>query len=271
MTGLIPRKYKDHRRFSFAHTFGTTTELVDCDFDTGLNNPNQNEPNPITDDPALPNGCTCEARCDIATNEDKIIYKVNPLYEKCCFMENVPVGSPLPLETAFKAGIVYGLLAVGETTDAQALVHRRGPYFEVHPVGGQDYFDALWSALLVGTRGIVLGMPWFGDQINFLNQVDSIVIHLTDDWHAPEAVGVQTVNGQPYLKMKWYGGEPKLFSRSVINQLMAVSGTDALTDVDGKYQPTDIQTVQLTIRETLISYYHRLLSLFYAQLAQTTA
>ncbi len=268
MNGLTPRTYKDHRRFSFPKTFGTTADLAYLDLDTNTANFNENIPNPITEEPAMPNGCTAFARTDIAMNEDKIIYKPSFTYEKSCLMENVPIGSPLELETAFKSSIVYGLLALGETTDAQALTHRRGPYFEVHPVAGQDWFDALWSALQRGQKGISVGMPWFGDQINFLTQVESVVIHQTDDWHNPEAVGVQEVNGKPYMKLKWWGGQPKLFSREAINMLMAVNGTDALTDVDGKYMPNDIFTVQLTIKQTLISYYYRLLHLLYAQLAQ---
>lgn len=260
MQGLSLRKYKDNRRFSFPHTFGTAPELVDIDLDTSLSNPNQNLPNPVTGDPALPNGCTAFARADIATNEDRIIYKPGFTYEKACFMENVPVGSPLPLETTFKAAIVYGLQAVGETTDAQALAHRRGPYFEVHPVAGQDMFDSLWSALIVGRRCISVGTLWY-PELTAAAIVDSIQIRPTLDGHDWEAVGVQTVNGQPYMKIKWWGGAPKLFSRMTVNALCATAGSDALTDTDGKATGTDIQTVKLTILQTLVSYYYRWLKL----------
>lgn len=258
MAGLIPRKYRDNRRYSFHRTFGSTTELVPCDFDISLSNFNQNIPNPITGEPAYPNGCTAFTRADIATNEDKIIYKPGFTYEKSCYMANVPIGESLPLETSFKSGIVYGLQALGETTDTQALAHRRGPYFEVHPKIGQDYFDAIWSALLIGKKGISIGTPWF-PELSRAGIVDNIQIRPTDDWHDYEGIGVQLVNGQPYLKVKWWSGPPKLFSRITVNTLCSVKGTDLLTDVNGKAMPQDIQNIRLDLFQLLLSYYYRLL------------
>lgn len=260
MTGLKPRKYKDNRRYSFSRTFGSTSSLEPIDLDSELANFNQNKPNLVTGDPAYPNGCTAFARTDIATNEDRIIYKPGFTYEKSCFIENVPIGSPLQMGTAFKAGIVYGLLAVGETTDDQALFHRRGAYFEVHPIPGQDYFDAIWSALVTGRRGVSIGTPWFPEMTGS-SSVSSVWIRPTSDWHDWEAIGVEISNGIPWMKVKWWGGEPKLFSRETVNALCSVQGSDLLTDVDGKATGMDIQTVQLTIRQTLLNYYYRLLKL----------
>lgn len=261
MPGLRPRRFRDHRRYSYAHTFGTTSALIDCDLDLDLANFNQNEPNPVTGEPAYPNGCTGFTRADIATNEDKTIYKPGFTYGKTCLIENVPVGQGCSLESAMKSGIVYGLQAIGETTDQEALAHRRGPYFEVRPVSGQDYFNAIWSALQVGQRCISVGTPWFPELTYVNNPVDSVILRETSDWHNWEACGVQTINGTPYMKVKAWTGRTYWFGRAVVNALMSVQGSDCLADTDGKYQPTDIQTVRLTIMQTLLSFMYRLLGI----------
>lgn len=261
-SGLIPRKYKSRKRYSFPHTFGalTSQQLLPIDLDTGLSNFNQNEANPVTGDPALPNGCTAFSRADIATNEDKIVYKPGFTYTKSCLIAGVSVGNPLPMEVAFKSGVVYGLQAVGETTDAEALTHRRGGYFEVHPINSQDFFDALWSALQVGQKGISVGTPWFPQLMDGFIIPDVTVVP-TDEWHCWEALGVQIQDSGPMLKVKDHTGNIRWFSRTVVNKLLAVSGTDCLTDTDGKAQPQDIALVQLTIKELLLNYYYRLVPL----------
>jgi hypothetical protein len=71
------------------------------------------------------------------------------------------VGDPCTLQSSFKSGVVCALQAVGETTDAQALAHRRGPYFEVTKLPGLDWFDSLWSALQMGTKPVSVGTVWF--------------------------------------------------------------------------------------------------------------
>jgi hypothetical protein len=258
-TGIVPRTFRDNRRYSFRRTFGATAVRTDCDFDTGLSNFNQNLENPTTGEPAYPNGCTGFTRADIATNEDKIAYKPGYVYEKACLIAEVPVGAPVPIETSFKVGIDYGLMAVGETTEEQAQTHRRGPYFEVYPTMGQDYFDAIWSALLVGKKGISAGTPWF-PEFNPASIVDEVAIRPTNDWHDWEAIGIVTTD-RPRLKVKWWGGDPKFFGREAINALCSVQGTDLLTDVAGKARPEDIKTIRLNMLQLLTSYYYRLAKL----------
>lgn len=268
-SGLKPRKYKSHKRYSYQRTFGSTTALTDCDFDLNIADFNQNENNPITGDPALPNGCTAFARTDVAMNEDNMLFDPQFTYEKSCLIANVPVGSALPLEDSFKSGIVYGLRALGETTDTQALTHRRGPYFEVEPVNGQDYFDALWSTMLTGKKCISVGTPWFPEMTDAPSITD-VNIRPTTDWHNWEACGVQTTNGIPWIKVKWWGGEPKMFGRNAVNSLLGVSGSDVLCDTDGKATPADIQTVRLSIMQVLLSYYYELLAAFQPTMGSIT-
>lgn len=259
-SGLKLRTFKSHKRYSFSRTFGATRLLEDCEFDNGLSNFNQNEPNPVTGDPAYPNGCTAFARADMATNEDHILYSPGFTYLKSCMIANVPVGSALPMETAFTSGKVYGLQAVGETTDAQALTHRRGPYFEVDR-SNDDWFDSLWSALQTGKKCLSVGTVWFPEMTE-ATIVDTVNIRPTIDAHDWEVTGVTTQNGIPRMHVKWWGGEPKWFGRAAVNALMNASGSDCLTDVDGKATPADIQTIRLSIMQVLLSYYQELLVLF---------
>lgn len=263
MPGLLPRKYKDHRRYSFARTFGSAAALVDCDFDKDLWNPNQNAPETIFNNPPIYNGCSYYTRSDVAANEDGILYNPAFVGQKACLIENVPYGSPLPLEASFKAGIDYGLLALGETTDAQALAHRRGAYFEIEQGSAKDMFDAFWSAMLKGQKCLSVGTPWF-PEFNNSPMVFSVDIRTTDDWHNWEACGVKTIDGVPMMKVKWWGGPVKYFSREAINALVAVKGADYLTDVNGKATSADIQTIRINILQLLISLYQRLRASFSA-------
>lgn len=257
--GLKLRRFKDHRRYDFHRTFGGAPALTDCEFDLSLSDFNQNLPNPVTGDPALPNGCTGFTRADIASNEDHILYKPGFTYRKTCLIEGVAVGEPCSLESSFKSGVVYGLQAVGEDTDAQALPHRRGPYFEVTR-GNGDWFDSLWSALLKGNRSLSAGTAWY-PEMTAASVVDSVQARPTADGHNWEITGVTTANGVPRMHVKWWGGEPKWFGRAAVNSLMGAQGSDCLTDVDGKATPADIRTVRLSIIEVLISYYQRLIAL----------
>lgn len=260
MKGFKLRKYKDHRRYSFSRTFGNAVVFTDCEYDLNLANFNQNQSNPVTGDPPLPNGCTAFTRTDIAANEDRILYRPGFTYTKSCMIEGIPEGSGLTLESSFKSGVVYGLQAVGETADAQALAHRRGPYFEVTK-SNDDWFDSLWNALQKGKKSLSVGTVWFPEMTSALT-VDFVNVRPTTDGHNWEVTGVTTQNGIPRMHVKWWGGEPKWFGRAAINALMSYKGSDCLIDVDGKAIPTDIQTVRLTITQVLISYMQRLLALY---------
>jgi hypothetical protein len=94
------------------------------------------------------------------------------------------------------------------------------------------------------------------------------VIRPTADAHNWEITGVSTQNGVQRMHVKWWGGQPKWFGRAAVNALTAAKGSDCLTDVDGKATPADIQTVKLTIMQTLVSYLQRLLAWYQAQQAE---
>lgn len=261
MTGLKlhkPNIFKDHQQLSFHKTFGSTVNLIDIDLDKNLSNFNQNTPNPLTGEPALPNGCTAFARADTATNEDQIIYDPNFTYTLACQEENVPVGSPLYLETAYKVSRYGGLKAVSEASGKE-LNHRRGPYFWIAPKVGQDWFDAMWSALVMGVRPLSVGSNWYPEMTQ-MTIIDEVNIRPTSDGHAWEVCGVSTQNGIPRMKVKWWGGAPKWFGRSAINSLLSQSGSVCLTDVDGKATVADLRStgfISLLMQE-LINFITRL-------------
>lgn len=265
--GLTPRAYKDHRRYSFGRTFGATAVLEDFNVDPGLTMPDQNQPDPYWNNPALPEGCSGFSVADTATTDDKIIYNPKFNYDNTLLMENLPEGSPCTLQDAYKSPVVYGLQAKGEDT-SQALSHRRGPYFEVHPTNGLDYFDSLLSAVKINNKPITIGTPWVPQFENIgMNGIQTYMPQGTSfsDWHAWNTVGRKTIGGIIYLVAKtwqghWFGdGGYTYFPREIINSLMSIQGSDALTNA--KAQPGDIQVVRLTIMQMLISYYYRLFAL----------
>ena len=267
-SGLIPREYRDHRRYSYQRTFGAAQVLHDLDLDAGLTNFDQNKVNPVFKNGPYPNGCSGYTAADIATDADKIVYDPGFNYEMTLLMDNLPQDAPCTLQASMKAPVVYGLHAEGEPEEL-ALNHRRGPYFEVDQIPGLDWFDSFWSAMQTGGRSISVGTPWYLELTNAKKGiVDDVFIRDTPFWHAWKACGVKTINGKPYLKVKAWVGPKKgdkgfyYFSRETVNKLMAVKGTDALTN--SKATPGDIRVVQLTIQQTVISYMYRLLKLLKA-------
>lgn len=244
MTGLKLRKtnvFKDHKRYSFHKTFGSNTVLIDINLDKNLSNFNQNLPNPLTGSPALPEGCTCFSRADTATNEDSIIYDPNYTYQLACQEENVPFGQPLYLETAYRVSRYGGLKAISDPAGTE-LNHRRGPYFWVNPSWGQDWFNALWNAMVMGARPLSIGSVWY-PEMNQMVIIDEVNIRPTYMGHSWEICAVQTQNGIPRMKVKWWGGEPKWFGRSAINSLMQQNGSICITDVDGQATVADIKSI----------------------------
>jgi hypothetical protein len=168
------------------------------------------------------------------------------------------------LEDSFKSATVYGIRLKGET-DEQALAHRRAPFFEVDPVDGQDWFDAILSAVYSNQRPVSLGTSWplFFEDVG----KDGIQRFTAKSWiggHDHNIIGKKTIDGVEYLiDDSWQGpgyGDHGLtyFSREKINALMKISGSDALTNRPAL--PGDIQKVRLTLLQLALSLCFRLLS-----------
>lgn len=267
MNGLRPRRFKDSRRFSFPRTFGAVSR-IDYNFnvDPGLSMPNQNVPDPYWGRPALPNGCTGFGTSDIATTEDRILYDPESTYRWTLMIQGGKEGDTCTLQDSFKSATVYGVRAKGET-DEQALVHRRSPYFEIERHDGLDWFDSIISAVKINAKPVSLGTPWL-PQWELVGKDGKITYAPSGKnfqiWHDWNATGAETIDGIPYLIGKsWQGSEYGdggfvYFPREIINVLMSIKGTDALTNA--KARPGDIQAVKLNIIEVLLSYMYRLLA-----------
>lgn len=270
--GLKRRKYKDPRRFSYTRTFGAVVQADIPDFvvDKGLPIPCQNDSDPYWGNPALPNGCTGFSVAGVAETDLKQPVDPRFTYDKTLLIQNGQEGDTCTLQDAFKSGTVYGVRLKGET-DEQALVHRRSPYFEVDPNYGQDWFEALLSAVYTNQRPVSVGTTWLPEweSFGFRQGNSGIMVNVPTKWiggHAWNIVGKKTIGGVPFLVAetwngtKWGDGGYCYFSREVINATMKIRGSDALTNRPAA--PGDIVKVKISILQVLISLYYRLLAQF---------
>lgn len=252
---------KDHRRYSFHRTFGGTTAIPDeFNLDAGLTMPDQ-------DTDGLPMGCTGYALTEVCQDKDKIIYKPRYSYDKSLQIDGIDPGDPqfehvgIELTTGLKSGIVYGVQGANETTDAEALKHRIGDYYDAIDGSGMDCFDSLRSAMWNTNQSLYVGTPWLA----FWSDPQAGVIPDTEikptastPWHCWKICGTKKINGQIYLIGKTWQGTNygdngwAYFSRIVINKVFAISGSVAFVLVP--YSGQTIQTVKLSIISTIISY-----------------
>lgn len=250
-----PIKYKDHRTYDFHRTFGTAPLILEpFNFDTFKLTPDQRKD-------GLPEACTAYTHNDIASNEDRIIYDdYDFTYRNTLRMMGAEYGEPCDILKALKATTVYGVKSK-QMTPADALLHRRGPYFIVKALS--DKFEGLVSAMKVKQGCLSLATPWFpsfelpradgtvpspGDWSNLLGAT----------WHDWEACGLELINGEPHIIAKsWQGSQYGkrgyiYFSRDQINHLLSIKGAGAFGQKHA--EPGDIQVVEMTILETIISY-----------------
>lgn len=252
----LPIKFKDYRTYDAHATFGVATDLRKTfNFDTLGTRPNQNAD-------GLYEACTSYAQSDVASNEDSILYDdYEWLYRKTLLMMgDKPFGQGCDMMIALKATTVYGVKSK-TMTEADALNHRRGPYFIIRPM--PDYFDGLLSAMLIKPGCVSAATPWFPI---FEMADDRGIVPSPANWqdlsnvgrHDWEATGSVFINGVQYITTKsWQGpnfGDHgiNLFNREQINALLSTPGAGAF--VQKHVAPEDIATVQMTLWETAISY-----------------
>lgn len=266
--GVRPRKIKDHRNYSFRRTFGSLS-LASLDqevnYDAGLTMPDQNAE-------GLFFGCSGETTCDIATDWTGKIFLPAFTYYKTCNMEGHGPDRGCYIDNALKSATVYGLQEPGMTTDAQALVNRRGKRFEVDLVPGYDTFDSIRSALLLNPkRSISVGTPWFNEWMTV--GADGLVpipfFTGAEQWHNWKICGITRKNGAYVLIGKSWQGKKygnagfHYISREAINYALGIRGAELW--VQAKAEPGDIQTIQLDYLQTILSYIAQLFAAFMNQ------
>lgn len=234
-SGLKPIE-KRKTNYSFHRTFGAVSPEQFPDYynvDAGLGFPNQNAE-------GYPNGCTGYTQSRLCSDEDGVFYKPSFTYEKTLEIQGIANGEPCSIYDSLKSTIVYGVQRDTETTDEEALTHRRGQYYEIQVKPGMDWFDSIRSALWVNRgsrRSVSVGTPWF---FEWGHPTKGIVMEPFSDWreaywHNWQVVGWKTIGGKPYLIGKtWqgsmYGDEGyAYFSRETINKVMKIQGTGAFT------------------------------------------
>lgn len=271
--GLKPIQ-PDKRDYSFPRTFGAIAPTVfpdeyDCDY--GLTMPNQ-----LAD--GYPYGCTGYTQAELCTDEDGIIYKPSYTYDKTRWMEGTEgqnVGCEI--RTSLKSTIAFGVQALNETTDGEAMQHRRAQYFNVSDVTYMDDFDDIRNALLSNKndmRAVSIGTPWFPEWST--SDENGIVPDFVYDgnphnynWHNWKVSGWKQINGQPYLTGKtWQGKDVGVngllyFSRATINKVMAIRESAAFTLAQS--HPNDVQTIRnstiATILETAVIFLRRMIAI----------
>lgn len=245
--GFKHKKVLGIKRRIKAPVYGATTAAYSGDFnlDSGLSNPNQNQPNPQWDAPAYPEGCTYYAQTEVCQDADKTLY--SPVYqgENSCFMENQPMGSPVDVTDALNTPTVYGLQGFGEPTNVQALTRKRVAQ-EVQPINGSLY-QGILQALQSGQSVSYFG-TWYESWDNSVNTTVLMPSGQTSS-HNWKFCGVkdEMLIGKPWLG--WFSYFPK--------EVVDTNGGQAFTFIPG--ENTEL-VVYEAIVTTLIKYLQRLAS-----------
>lgn len=261
--------HPSHRNYSFERTFGAIEPLKlpdEYDVDLGLTMPDQNAD-------GYPMGCTGYTQAEVAGDEDGLVYDPAFTYKKTLQIEFRNEGDGCTVTGSIRSTRVYGLQAKGETTDNQALEHRRGQYFDVDRVG--DYFGGMQSAMWLNRlnrRSISMAGPWMPNWVQVKR--DGILEDFTysgrrndygwhnfkcSGWTAKKVDGSYIAHGEIFLKLKAWQGKDfgdhgwVYMSRDRANKFFKIAGTSAFTFA--RANPEDIKLVRLSILETLVSYY----------------
>lgn len=250
--------------YSFTRTFGSVSPINLPDYyssDAGLGFPDQNAD-------GFPEACTGYTQSRLCSDEDKVLYKPYFTYDKTLQIEGGTLGDPCSIYDSLKSTIVYGVQKDTESTDTEAVMHKRGQYYQIQPTLSLDWFDAIRSTLYVNrgaNRSVSIGTPWFPE---WNHTQRGVVLNPTTpvqglSWHNWQVVGWKTIGGEPFLIGKtWqgtsYGDEGyAYFSRETINKVMKLDGTGAFTLAQWDGTPLTIQYGILYTLQILIGYWRR--------------
>lgn len=260
------------KQLSFSRNFGTigATDLpITFDADAHLEIPDQNAD-------GYPYGCTDYTVRELATSEEQILFLTGYNYDQSrAFEGKAGKLEGVDIKDAFKCATVYGL-KMRDNPDADPLIFRRAPYYEVHPDNGLDYFDSIRSAMVRAYRldgkyhavgnGTFWLQEWEQTQDGVIPDVYTYDGIPSDySWHAWAFVGWELKDGEIRLKAKtWQGtgyghGGYSYYSRTQVNRIFDEYGTIVLMQV--KAAPEDNKKVKLTLIEFALHYIVKMLSL----------
>lgn len=245
----------DHRDYDYHKSFGSVAGQIvfptSYSTDAGLTMPNQDVENdyftpPV---PALPYGCTDYTTSELATDFTPVVTLVKDP-EQVEDMTSANANGGADVRTSLLAGKKLGWFT---------------GIFNITAQDGNDMFDAIRTAMASGgseKRSVSIGTPWFP----IFESVDASGILVMPEnftvgpftWHNWKICGWKLIGDQIYLVGKtWQGsnyGDKGFvyFSRILVNNLMAVSGSVAFTATTGTLPP--ITTISLSWLQFLLSY-----------------
>lgn len=228
-------------------------------------------PSMSQNDMGLPMGCTGFSQGKLCSNEDKVQY--DPAY----IYDSTPPGGRTvgrDMRASLKVVCTKPLKPISDTILYGA---PRTGYFSIRSQGVLDWFDAIYISLtstLNENRSASIGLPWyaefqmpgFGDGRLGKDAILPIPADFSTKratWHNAVIVGGKFINGVFYLAIDShqgtnYGDNGIVYmSKELCNAIFNINGTEIFTV--SKFQKGQIQTIDLTIIESIVSFILNLL------------
>lgn len=259
--GIKPR-WSDRRDLDYIKShklgsIGAPTTYQEFSVDAGFPMINQNAM-------GIPYGCTGCAQADLCSNEDGIIY--DPAY----IYQNTPPGDAGGRDMRASLSWICNN-DLKEYLKSVVVGSRRKGYFSIRAQGVLDWFDAIYISLLSTLqekRGATIGIPWYPEFENVgQDGILPVPANFSTDgipWHDAEVAKGKYINGVYYLGVKsWQGASYGdngwcYMNKELANKVFAINGTEVFTV--SKVMPGQVQTVDLTFIENLVSFISNLLS-----------
>lgn len=219
----------------------------------------------------LPYGCTGMSQGKLCSNEDNVQY--DPAY----IYDNTPPGgrdAGRNMRASLKVVCTKPLKPISPTI---LYGSPRTGYFSIRSQGVLDWFDAIYISLtstLNENRSASIGLPWmpewqppgYGDG----RLGKDAILPIPNDfntkravWHNAVIVGGKFIDGVFYLAIDshqgtGYGDNGIVYMNKLLcNIIFEINGTEIFTV--SKFQKGQIQTIDLTIIENIVSFILNLL------------
>ena len=253
----------NHKDYDYLKSFGAISLPSFPDSymtDPQLWCPNQELPDPVFKNPALPYGCTLYSTADLGNDYSQKLVD-NPILVENITHANENGGGDI--RTALNVGVSLKFLPA---------------FYNIQASAPLDYFDAIRLAIVSGDpekRSVSWGTPWYTEweTAAYAPTNPSAIMPAPKDynnlsglpWHNSKICGFTTIQGVPYLINKSWQGDTigdhgfLYFPRDVVNSVMTVQGTVAFIVTDAT--PQSIQTVSVSVVEWIVSLIKNLLGI----------